>query len=103
LEVGKNIADIAVGDRVACAGAGYANHAEIICVPRNLVCKMPENVDFDEAAFTTIGAIAMQGIRRTQVQFGDSVVVVGLGLLGQIACQILKACWRSCHRRRCNE
>jgi len=91
LEVGKNIADIAVGDRVACAGAGYANHAEIICVPRNLVCKMPENVDFDEAALTTIGAIAMQGIRRTQVQFGDSVVVVGLGLLGQIACQILKA------------
>ncbi len=91
LGVGKNITDIAIGDRVACSGAGYANHAEIICVPRNLVCKMPENVDFDEAAFTTIGAIAMQGIRRTQVQFGDSVVVVGLGLLGQIACQILKA------------
>lgn len=91
LGVGKNITDIAVGDRVACAGAGYANHAEIICVPRNLVCKMPENVGFDEAAFTTIGAIAMQGIRRTQVQFGDSVVVVGLGLLGQIACQILNA------------
>ena len=91
MEVGKNITDIAIGDRVTCAGTGYANHAEIACVPRNLICKMPENVDFDEAAFTTIGAIAMQGIRRTQVQFGDSVVVVGLGLLGQIACQILKA------------
>ena len=91
LEVGKNITDIAVGDRVACAGAGYANHAEIISAPRNLVCKIPENVDFDEAAFTTIGAIAMQGVRRAKVQFGDNVVVIGLGLLGQIACQILKA------------
>ena len=91
LEVGKNITDIAVGDRVACAGAGYASHAEIISVPRNLVCKIPDNVDFDEAAFTTLGAIAMQGIRRAQVQFGDNVVVIGLGLLGQIACQILKA------------
>ena len=91
LESGKNITDIAVGDRVACAGAGYACHAEIISVPRNLVCKIPENVDFDEAAFTTVGAIAMQGIRRAQVQFGDNVVVIGLGLLGQIAAQILKA------------
>lgn len=91
LEVGKNITDIAIGDRVACAGAGYANHAEIISVPGNLLCKMPDNVDFDEAAFTTIGAIAMQGVRRAKVQFGDNVVVIGLGLLGQIACQILKA------------
>ena len=91
LEVGKNITDIAIGNRVACAGAGYASHAEVISVPRNLVCKIPDNVDFDDAAFTTIGAIAMQGIRRAQVQFGDDVVVIGLGLLGQIACQILKA------------
>jgi predicted dehydrogenase/threonine dehydrogenase-like Zn-dependent dehydrogenase len=91
LEVGKIIRDIAVGDRVACAGAGYASHAEIVSVPRNLLCKMPDNVDFDEAAFTTVGAIAMQGIRRAQVQFGDNVVVIGLGLLGQIASQILKA------------
>lgn len=91
LEVGRNITDISVGDRVACAGAGYANHAEIVAVPRNLVCKIPDGVDFDEAAFTTLGAIAMQGIRRAQIQLGDRVVVIGLGLLGQIACQILKA------------
>jgi predicted dehydrogenase/threonine dehydrogenase-like Zn-dependent dehydrogenase len=91
LEVGKTITDIAVGDRVACAGAGYASHAELVSVPRNLVCKIPENVDFDEASFTTVGAIAMQGIRRAEVQFGDIVVVIGLGLLGQIASQILKA------------
>lgn len=91
LKVGRNVADIAVGDRVACAGSGYASHAEVIAVPRNLVCKMPKSVGFDEAAFTTIGAIAMQGMRRAQVQLGERVVVVGLGLLGQIACQILKA------------
>lgn len=66
LEVGKNITDIAVGNRVACAGVGYASHAEIISVPRNLVCKIPDNVDFDDAAFTTIGAIAIQGARRAQ-------------------------------------
>jgi threonine dehydrogenase-like Zn-dependent dehydrogenase len=90
-EIGKNITDIAVGDRVACAGAGYASHAEIVSVPRKLICKMPNTLDFDEAAFTTVGAIAMQGIRRAEVQFGDNVVVIGLGLLGQIATQILKA------------
>ncbi len=91
LEVGPKISDISVGDRVACAGAGYANHAEIIVAPRNLICIVPESVDFDEAAFTTLGAIALQGIRRAQVQIGDRVVVIGLGLLGQVACQILKA------------
>lgn len=91
LKVGNNVTNFAVGDKVACAGAGYANHAEIISVPINLVTKVPENVDFDEATFTTIGAIALQGIRRSKVQIGDNVVVLGLGLLGQIACQILKA------------
>lgn len=91
LEVGKNINDTCVGDRVSCAGAGYACHAEVVAVPCNLVCKISEHVGFDEAAFTTIGAIAMQGIRRAQVQLGNRVVVIGLGLLGQIACQTLKA------------
>lgn len=91
LEVGKDISDISVGDRVACAGAGYACHAEVIAAPGNLVSKIPGGVEFDEAAFATLGAIALQGIRRAQVQLGDRVVVMGLGLLGQIACQILKA------------
>lgn len=95
IEVGKNINDISVDDRVACAGAGYANHAEIISVPRNLVCKIPEGVEFEHAAFTTLGAIAMQGVRRADVRFGDNVAVIGLGLLGQIACQILTAA--GCH------
>lgn len=91
LQVGKNVNNFAIGDKVACAGAGYANHAEIISVPVNLVAKIPENVKFSEAAFTTIGSIALQGIRRANVQLGDNVVVLGLGLLGQIACQILKS------------
>jgi len=91
LEVGKAIGDIAAGDRVSCAGAGYASHAEVTAVPRNLVGKIPSKVDFDEAAFATLGAIAMQGTRRAQVQLGDRVAVIGLGLLGQLTCQILKA------------
>lgn len=91
LKVGKNISDVSIGDRVACAGAGYANHAEVVNVPRNLICKIPENVDFSEAAFTTVGAIAMQGVRRAEIELGDKVVVIGLGLLGLIACQILNA------------
>jgi predicted dehydrogenase/threonine dehydrogenase-like Zn-dependent dehydrogenase len=91
LEVGRNVTDISVGDRVACAGAGYACHAEVIAVPRNLVCKIPDGVEFDEATFTSLGAIAMQGVRRAQVVLGDKVAVIGLGLIGQITCQILKA------------
>lgn len=91
LETGKNITDISVGDRVACAGAGYANHAEVVAVPRNLVSKIPEGVEFNQAAFTTLGAITLQAVRRARVQLGDRVVVMGLGLLGQIACQILNS------------
>lgn len=88
-KVGKKIADIAIGDVVACGGAGYANHAEFIAAPRNLVVKIPEGVDSKSASFTTIGAIALQGIRRADVHIGDNVAVIGLGLLGQIASQIL--------------
>lgn len=87
--VGSNIRDIAVGDRVACAGAGYANHAEIVAVPRNLAVKVPNDVSLQEAAFATLGAIAMQGIRRADLRLGETCCVIGLGLLGQIACQIL--------------
>jgi len=90
IAVGKNITDIGVGDRVTCAG-GKASHAEIVSVPRNLVAKIPEGVPFEEAAFTTLGAIAMHGIRRANVQFGERVVIFGVGLIGQLAVQIAKA------------
>lgn len=89
IKVGKKITDIAVGDKVACAGARYANHAEFVSVPRNLVVKIPKEVDLKSASFTTIGAITLQGIRRADVHIGDIVAVMGLGLLGQIAVQIL--------------
>lgn len=90
IEKGKNVTDIAIGDRVACGGLGYANHAEAIYVPRNLVAKIPEGVKLREAAFTTIGSIAMQGVRRARVEFGEIIVVIGLGLVGQLTSQILR-------------
>ncbi len=83
--------EFAVGDRVACAGAQFAHHAEYISVPKNLVARIPESVSFDDAAYTTVGAIALQGVRQADVRLGETVVVIGLGLLGQITVQLLKA------------
>ncbi|MFN8358420.1 MAG: bi-domain-containing oxidoreductase [Candidatus Kapaibacterium sp.] len=79
------------GDRVACAGAQFANHAEIISVPKNLTTKIPDNVSFAEAAYTTLGAIALQGVRQADLRLGETVAVIGLGLLGQLTVQFLKA------------
>ena len=91
IEIGNNITDINVGDRVACGGAQSAHHSEIDLVPRNLIVKVPENVNMSEAAFATIGAIAMQGIRRTERSFGETIVIIGLGLLGNLGAQISKS------------
>jgi predicted dehydrogenase/threonine dehydrogenase-like Zn-dependent dehydrogenase len=90
LEVGKKIREIKPGDRVACAGSGIANHAELIAVPENLVVKIPEDLSIKEASTVALGAIALQGVRRCSPQIGDFVVVIGLGLLGQITAQLLK-------------
>jgi polar amino acid transport system substrate-binding protein len=79
------------GDRVACSGQDYASHAGIVAVPENLVVKIPENVSFEEAAFIALGSIAMQGVRQADPKLGEKVCVIGLGLLGQITCQLLKA------------
>lgn len=79
------------GDRVACAGQDYASHAEVVAVPQNLVVKVPDSVSMDEAAFTTLGAIALQGVRQANPRLGERVCVIGLGLLGQLTCQLLKA------------
>jgi predicted dehydrogenase/threonine dehydrogenase-like Zn-dependent dehydrogenase len=90
--VGEGIVDITPGDRVACAGAGHAVHAEFACVPRMLIARIPSpSVTFDEAAFTTLGAVALHGVRNADVTLGDVVAVIGLGLLGQLTVQILKA------------
>jgi len=89
--VGEGIRDLAPGDLVSCAGAGQANHADWIVVKRNLVCRIPPGVSLSAAASTTIGAIALQGVRRSTPQLGDTIAVVGLGLIGQITVQLLKA------------
>ncbi|MEJ7912532.1 MAG: bi-domain-containing oxidoreductase [Chitinophagaceae bacterium] len=79
------------GDRVACAGQGYASHAEIVAIPQNLAVLIPDNVSFEEAAFTTLGAIALQGVRQAEPRLGEKICIIGLGLLGQLTGQLLKA------------
>lgn len=91
LEAGAGVTEFRQGDRVACAGVGYASHAEVLAVPKNLCVRLPTQVDFDAAAFSTLGAIALQGVRLTEPTLGESVVVIGLGLIGQLAVQLLKA------------
>jgi polar amino acid transport system substrate-binding protein len=90
-EVGEGVTEFHPGDRVACAGVGYASHAEVLAVPKNLCVRLPQAVSFDAAAFSTLGAIALQGVRLTEPTLGESVVVIGLGLIGQLAVQLLKA------------
>ena len=89
--LGEGQVDLRIGQRVACAGGGYAVHAEYACVPRNLLAALPDGVDFESAAFTTLGAIALHGFRLAQVQLGERVAVIGLGLLGLLAVEIANA------------
>jgi predicted dehydrogenase/threonine dehydrogenase-like Zn-dependent dehydrogenase len=91
IQVGEGVTAFQPGERVACAGAGFANHAEIVLVPANLVVKVPEGCALKEAASVTLGSIAMQGVRRADPRLGEIVAVIGLGLLGQISVQLLKA------------
>jgi len=90
-EVGRDITDLRRGERVAAGGSAYAHHAEIVAVPRNLVVPVPEGVALRAASFATVGAIAMQGVRQAAPQVGETAVVVGLGLVGQLTVQILAA------------
>ena len=90
-EVHSAIDRFAVGDKVACAGFGYACHAETVYVPGNLAVKIPEDVSYEEASFVTLGAIALQGVRIADSKLGEIVAVIGLGLLGQISCMLLAA------------
>ena len=91
LEVGEGVAGFSVGDRVACAGQDYASHAEIVCIPQNLCARIPDGVEFNEAAFTTLGSIAMHGVRQAEARLGEAIAVIGLGLVGQLTMQIAKA------------
>jgi predicted dehydrogenase len=91
VRVGSAVIGFAPGDRVACAGAGFANHAELVCVPANLCARVPPEVPLQEASLTTIAAIALHGIRLAGVDLGSRVAVIGCGLVGQIACRLLRA------------
>lgn len=91
IAVGSEVTGFSVGERVACAGAGIANHAEIIDVPVNLAVRVPNELSLDSAATVTLGAIALQGVRRAQPTLGETVVVIGLGILGQLTAQLLTA------------
>src|ERR687890_2360188 len=89
--VAGDVAEFQVGDRVACAGVGFASHAEVLSVPKNLCVHLPEGVSFESGAYGTLGAIALQGVRLAEPTLGESVVVIGLGLVGQLTVQLLKA------------
>jgi polar amino acid transport system substrate-binding protein len=89
--VAEDVTEFQAGDRVACAGVGYASHAEVLSVPKNLCVHLPDGVSFESGAYGTLGAIALQGVRLAEPTLGESVVVIGLGLVGQLTVQLLKA------------
>jgi predicted dehydrogenase/threonine dehydrogenase-like Zn-dependent dehydrogenase len=95
LEVAQGVQDFKKGDRVACAGSGFASHAEVVAVPENLCTKIPGNVGFESASFVALGGVALEAIRMANPSLGDKVAVIGLGLLGQITVQLLGAA--GCH------
>jgi predicted dehydrogenase/threonine dehydrogenase-like Zn-dependent dehydrogenase len=91
IAVGEGVTQFTAGDWVACAGVGFANHAEIIAVPVNLCVELPENTDLKAASYNTLGAIALQSIRQADLRLGETCAVIGLGLLGQLTGLMLKA------------
>ncbi len=95
VELGENMDGFHVGQRVACAGGGYASHAEYAVVPRNLLAPIPDELDFESAAFATLGAIALHGFRLADPKLGETVAVIGVGLLGLMTMQIAEAA--GCH------
>lgn len=90
ISVGKNVEGFFVGDYVACAGSGHANHADVVVVPKNLAVKIQNHEMLKQCSLTTIGAIALQGIRRANLELGQKVCVIGLGLIGQLTSQLAK-------------
>jgi predicted dehydrogenase/threonine dehydrogenase-like Zn-dependent dehydrogenase len=91
IAIGQGVDHVRVGDLVACAGQGQASHAEIVCVPKRLCVPVPGDIGTDRAAFATVGAIALQSLRVADLRLGDNVVVLGLGLVGLLVAQLLRA------------
>lgn len=91
IDVADDVTEFKIGDLVACAGNQYAYHAEVVAVPVNLCVKLQENVDLSLACYNTLGAIAMEGVRQADLRLGETCAVIGLGLIGQLACLELQA------------
>ena len=91
IAAGKGVSELRVGDLVGCAGQGHANHAEIVCVPKRLCVRLPADIAAEHGAFATIGAIALQSLRVADLRLGDNVIVLGLGLVGLLVAQLLRA------------
>jgi predicted dehydrogenase/threonine dehydrogenase-like Zn-dependent dehydrogenase len=91
IDVGEDVTGFAAGDKVACAGVGYASHAEIVCAPENLCVRLAPDADLKTAGYNTLGAIALQGVRQADLRLGESCAVIGLGLIGQLTCLMLRA------------
>ncbi len=93
ISLGTNVShgEFALGDKVACAGAKYAFHSEYICIPKNLCTHVPKGLDLDKASTVTLGAIALQGVRRANPTMGENILVIGLGIIGQLTVQLLKS------------
>jgi len=89
--VGPGVEEWRVGDRVACAGQNHASHAEFISVPKNLCVPVPTSVTDLEACYVAVGSIALQGLRQVRPNLGETVAVIGLGLVGQLTVQLLRA------------
>ncbi len=90
-EVSPDLKEFRLGDRVACAGAQYASHAEVVYIPKNLCVPLPASVTFEEGSFVAPGAIALHGVRQAEIGLGETVAVIGLGLIGLLAAQLVKA------------
>jgi len=91
ISAGEEVVGFNPGDKVACAGVGFASHAEVVAVPVNLCVKLAPDADLADAAYNTLGAIAMQGVRQADLKLGDTVLISGLGLIGQLAAQLCRA------------
>ena len=91
MEAGEGVDDFKIGDKVACFGSGYASHAEVVFVPKNLCVKIPEGVSYEDGAFAGVGAIALHAVRTADPQLEKNIAVIGLGLLGLISVQLLKS------------
>jgi len=91
VDVGGSVSGIKVGDRLACSGSGYACHAEYVAVLQTLCAPIPDGVSDEDAAFAALGAIALHALRLAELQLGDRIIIIGLGLLGLLAVQIAKA------------